>query len=117
MGLTVKQRDLMTVIFTGNADGSKLDIDQILENISYDTTKQSLQFSLRALSKKGCIQKMPKEIRRGRGRVVYALTTHGEGFFVSRRRDASIDEEIDAPDVDTDIVLPSVFLGLGVEPE
>ena len=117
MGLTTKQRSLMEVIVAGNDDGTNVDIDQILERLPYETTKESLQFSLRALVNKGCIQKMPTETRRGRARVVYAATAYGNSFFMAEHKEFSADVEIDAPDVDTAIEVPDVYLGLGVEPE
>lgn len=107
----------MTVIVTGNEDGSNVDMDQILEALPYETSKESLQFSLRALVNKDCIQKMPTETRRGRARVIYAATEHGNSYFMADHKDVSADAEIDAPDVDTEIDVPDVYLGLGVEPE
>ncbi len=117
MGLTTKQRSLMGVIVAGNDDGTHLDIDQILEALPYTTSKQSLQFSLRALVEKDCIQKMPTETRRGRARVVYAATAYGNSFFMAEHKEVSTDTEIDAPDVDTAVEVPDVYLGLGIEPE
>lgn len=69
--LTDKQMSVINVIKKGNTDGSWADIDQILERIEYTTTKESLQFSLRFLVKRGLIKKSHKEIRRGRLRIVY----------------------------------------------
>lgn len=118
MGLTTKQKALMEVIIAGNDDGSNVDIDQILERLPYETSKESLQFSLRALVTKNCIEKMPNETRRTRSRVIYGATGAGVGYFVALGGgEVSPDEEIDAPDVDTDIDLPDVYLGLGIEPE
>ena len=107
----------MEVIVVGNDDGTNVDLDQILDLLPYKTTKESLQFSLRALVEKGCIQKMPTETRRGRARVVYAATAYGNSFFMASHKDVPVDEEIDAPDVDTAIEIPDVYLGLGIEPE
>ena len=117
MGLTTKQRSLMEVIVAGNDDGTNVDIDQILERLPYETTKESLQFSLRALVNKGCIQKMPSEIRRTRRRIIYAATAFGNSFFMASHKEVPVGEEIDAPDVDTAIEIPDVYLGLGIEPE
>lgn len=107
----------MEVIVAGNDDGTNVDIDQILEALPYDTSKESLQFSLRALVNKNCIKKMPTETRRGRARVIYSATDHGNSYFMAKHKDVSADEEIDAPDVDTDVDIPDVYLGLGIEPE
>jgi DNA-binding MarR family transcriptional regulator len=66
--LTMKQVQLLTVIVKKNEDGSPVDLDEILERLSYETSKESLQFSLRALVKKGLINKLPMSIKR-RGRM------------------------------------------------
>tara|TARA_B100000749_G_C18428031_1_gene466640 strand:+ start:1067 stop:1360 length:294 start_codon:yes stop_codon:yes gene_type:complete len=55
-----KQTEIMKVIVKGNPDGSFVDIDQILERLSYTTTKPSLGFSLRSLVNKGLITRDEK---------------------------------------------------------
>lgn len=84
MSLTVKQVELLTVIAAGNGSnpdkvGAILpaDLDEILDRIRYETTKQSLQFSIRALIKHGFIEKVGLEKRRGRMRVVIKATNLG----------------------------------------
>lgn len=77
MRVTKKQIALITTIGAANDDGGFLDIDQILEKLSYVTTKQSLQFSLRALIKNGYVEKRGLETRRGQGRIVISLTKEG----------------------------------------
>lgn len=69
--LTDKQRSVLDVIKKGNSDGTNVDIDQILERIEYTTTKESLQFSLRFLIKRGLIMKVGLQLRRGKNRVIY----------------------------------------------
>lgn len=78
MHLTQKQIELIRVIGARNEDGSALDLDQILEALSYKPTKQSLQFSIRALVTHALIQKDAAEKRRGRTRTVISLTKAGE---------------------------------------
>lgn len=78
MHLTVKQIELLTVIGARNEDGGATDLDQILERLSYKPTKQSLQFSIRALITHGLIQKDAPEKRRGRTRTLISLTKTGE---------------------------------------
>lgn len=82
MILTEKQLHIMSVIMKGNDDGSFVDLDQILERIPYETTKQSIQFSIRALIERQLINKKPHEKRRGRRRVVLGPTELA--FFVMR---------------------------------
>lgn len=74
--LTAKQAELLTVIAKGNGE-EPADLDEILERIRYETTKASLQFSIRALIKHGFIEKAGTEKRRGRQRVVIKATELG----------------------------------------
>jgi DNA-binding PadR family transcriptional regulator len=76
MSLTVKQVELLTVIAKGNG-AAAADLDEILDRIRYETTKQSLQFSIRALIKHGFIEKRGTEKRRGRQRQMIAATDLG----------------------------------------
>ena len=69
--LSAKQQNIIDVIKKGNSDGSWCDLDQILDNIDYTTTKESIQFSLRFLANRGYIAKLGQEKRRGKMRVVY----------------------------------------------
>lgn len=89
MRLTEKQIEQLRVICPGNSDSSDLDIDEILERLNYQTTKQSFQFSLRALINKGLVVKGVREVRRGRERQTVSPTPLGLGYF-PRRSLASI---------------------------
>lgn len=80
MNLTTKQAALLRVIIDGDPTGP-VDIDQILVRLPYETTKQSLQFSLRAMVDKGCIEKAGQVSRRGRSRVTYIATPTGHALF------------------------------------
>lgn len=76
--ITDKQYKILVVICEGNKDlngkfESPVDLDQLLERIAYDTTKESMQFSIRALMRRGLITK-DKERRRGALRAVYYPT-------------------------------------------
>lgn len=77
MYLTQKQIQIMATIVKANPDGSYLDLDQLVENLPYRTTKESMHFSLRALIKKGLLEKKPQEVRRGRVRNIIAPTLLG----------------------------------------
>ena len=103
MHLTQKQIELLRVIGTRNEDGSAVDLDQILELLSYQTTKQSLQFSIRALIAHDLIQKDAPEKRRGRTRTVISLTEAGKAMngdakkpqaFISDEGDDDLLEEL-----------------------
>jgi DNA-binding MarR family transcriptional regulator len=80
MHLTTKQLELLRVIAAANEDGSACDLDEVIERINYETTKASIQFSIRALIKHGLIAKVGTEKRRGRQRVLIGITTAGRGF-------------------------------------
>lgn len=68
---------MLEAISLGGSDGELPDIDQILTNLSYDTTKESLQFSIRKLVEKELIEKKELEPRRGKIRRVISLTQAG----------------------------------------
>ena len=91
MKFTSKQGEIMVTILKGNPDGTALDIDQLLEALPYRTSKQSLQFSLRALIKHGMITKGEPECRRSRNRVVIASTGLGYATFGATPR-SGVDE-------------------------
>jgi DNA-binding PadR family transcriptional regulator len=75
MNLTAKQIELIRVISLASCD-----LDEILERVRYQTTKQSLQFSLRALIGHGLIEKKGPEKRRGRMRQVIQITSLGSAY-------------------------------------
>lgn len=80
MHLTAKQIELLRVINAGNGPGEPCDLDEILERVRYETSKQSLQFSIRALVAHGLIEKLPMQKRRGRQRRPIAITDLGRGY-------------------------------------
>lgn len=102
MHLTVKQIELLRIISAGNPDGSPVDLDEILERASYKPTKESLQFSIRALIGHALIEKKGTEKRRGRRRVLISATDLGKHFatpvsavpFVTSVEDDAITEEL-----------------------
>ena len=57
MTLTDKQKDIIKTLNLGYERGHLLDLDDLLEVLPYKTTKQSIQFSIRALIKKGLVEK------------------------------------------------------------
>lgn len=81
MHLTGKQLLLLKVISAGNDDGTNVDLDQLIERVEYETTKQSIQFSIRALIKHGLIEKTGTDKRRGRQRVTLGMTELGKTYF------------------------------------
>lgn len=83
MKLTKKQTEVMNVIVRGNGDGSFTDMDQCLERLSYEPSKQSFQFTVRFLVNKGLIVKHGIEKRRRRQRRVLSATTLGYSIMRS----------------------------------
>jgi len=83
--LTVKQKEVLACIIKANPDGSLRDLDQILMNIRYYSTKQSIQFVIRSLIKKGLVVKKGSENRRARRRVLLAPTLFGLEYARSLR--------------------------------
>lgn len=78
MHLTTKQIELLSTIGRRNPDGSALDLDQLIERLPYHPSKQSVQFSIRALIARGLIQKDAPEKRRSRTRTLISLTETGQ---------------------------------------
>jgi len=73
--LTTKQiQILQTIRKHWENHHEDIDIDQLLEELPYQTTKASMQFSIRALINKGMILKLHRETRRGRSRRVIKIT-------------------------------------------
>jgi len=54
-----------------------IDFDQLLDKLSWQPSKQSAQFIIRALIAKKLILKVGTEMRRGRHRVVFKPTFEG----------------------------------------
>jgi DNA-binding MarR family transcriptional regulator len=78
MHLTTKQIDFLNTVGRRNPDGGALDLDQLIERLMHKPSKQSVQFSIRALIAHGLIQKDAPEKRRGRTRTIISLTKAGE---------------------------------------
>lgn len=76
--LTDKQYKILSVLCDGNGQDEKgefvpADIDELLERLAYQTTKPSLQFSIRPLVKAKYVEKS-YEKRRGAKRVLLTPT-------------------------------------------
>jgi DNA-binding PadR family transcriptional regulator len=99
--LTTKQIQLISVVGQRNDDGSAIDLDELLERLPYQPSKQSVQFSLRALVKRGLLAKSEAtELRRGRKRRLLELTEAGKTFLGSRARSHSATSFMVAADED-----------------
>lgn len=83
--LTDKQYRIMSVIVHGDGideSGQRIPVDmsRLLDLLSYRTTRDSMQFSIRALVKNGLIGK-DTDLRRGARRVIYKPTKLGLQLF------------------------------------
>ena len=72
-----KSKELLTVITKMNEDGSTLDTDEILQSISWKTTKPALLDILRGLISKGFVERCELEFRRDAHRRCYKTTDLG----------------------------------------
>lgn len=82
MRMTTKQHFIMDLIAKAELSGSCLDIDQLIDGLEkthhWYTTKQSIQFSIRALVGHGVIEKRALSLRRSRHRVTFSITDLGK---------------------------------------
>ena len=83
--LTDKQYRIMSVIIHGDGcdeDGKRIPVDmsRLLDLLSYRTSRDSMQFSIRALVKNGLVMK-DSDLRRGARRVIYQPTKLGLQLF------------------------------------
>lgn len=81
--LSAKQTEILNVVIRGNGYDStgKLiacDLDQLITRLSYTPSKESMQFSVRAMMKRGLIYRGEHENRRGRRRVLIVPTDLGQ---------------------------------------
>ncbi len=84
-GLTKYQLETLVKLREIEAETAKLvDMDQLLLTLSWKPSKESAQFTIRALAARGFIEKMPLEFRRGRNRVCYRLTREGQAVLDPR---------------------------------
>lgn len=77
-GVTTYQLELLQRLVEIYRETGKLaDFDQLLTRLSWNPTKESAQFTIRAVIKKGFVEKTPLEYRRGRKRVCFRVTEQG----------------------------------------
>lgn len=91
--LTTKQRQVVGQIIQGDTEEAgrldekfvAIDLDRLIEVLPYRTTKQSMQFTIRALIKNGLIFKANYENRRGRQRVCFVATDLAKQIILGMR--------------------------------
>lgn len=72
--LTIRMMMILELVMKRNEDGSLKDLDQLINEVDYDVTKQAIQHTIRFLIQKRMMSKAGTERRRGRRRVVYRAT-------------------------------------------
>jgi len=87
--LTDKQIETLKVLIRGNGFNSAgtliaCDLDQLIERLSYAPSKQSIQFSIRALMKRGLVYRGEHENRRNRRRVLIVPTDLAKTIVTSK---------------------------------
>ena len=75
--LVDKQYAALRVIANSENDGQPQTLDEIISRLPYDTTKPSFQFTLRALIKRGVVEKMPRQVVNGKSRRLIRVTPLG----------------------------------------
>ncbi len=93
MNLTPKQFEMLKLVVAGNDDGSMIDLDQLIERLSYRPSKQAIQFSIRAMIKHEMIEKCGMENRRERKRVLIGPTSLGRHMHAALTRPAYMEQE------------------------
>lgn len=71
--LLEKQYSALCVI----AENSPISLDDVLLRLPYETTKQSFQFTLRALIQRGLVEKLPRQNIGGKSRRMLQITPIG----------------------------------------
>jgi hypothetical protein len=97
--ITARQMEVLWLVCKGNPDEPHAflaDLDQILERLSVRTTKEAMQFTVRALIANGLIEKAPRELRRERLRVTYQATALGLSIGKPAVSTILVSEEDDA---------------------
>ena len=89
--ITPNQSSIMNVLvdaksFHDTPLDEQVDIDELIEKVNYEVTKEAIQFTLRGLAKRNYIQKGSSLVyRRGKRRVVWALSKQGAVFMLRNR--------------------------------
>ena len=77
-GITKNQLELLHFVIDCEAGGAMADLDQIIDKMSWEPTKESIQFTIRAMVGKSFIEKSGLQSRRGRNRVCFKVSIKGK---------------------------------------
>lgn len=101
--LTKRQLEVVTVLYSASRERDSLvDLDQLLDLLSWSPSKESVQFIVRALVEKKLVAKAGIQGRRGRNRVCYRLTDDGKLILDPRSTEALSTEH------EKDLDIPSI---------
>lgn len=103
--LTPHQYEVLKIVIVGNDSKDPTlilaDLDEILERVTRKTSKQSIQFTIRALIHNGMMTKAGRLARRGRQRVTYEATDQGIAVADDRPKVAAFLEPVSDEAIDT----------------
>jgi DNA-binding MarR family transcriptional regulator len=110
VNLTQKQKAILALIVKGNPGDpstgepdTPIDFDQLIERLPYQTSKQSMHFSVRALVARGLIEKGGLEARRGRARRLISPTPlglHWAALVCPKPVPLTVEEVIDLDEIE-----------------
>lgn len=79
--ITAHQMEVLRIVIAGNVSADPglvlADLDEVLERVTKDTSKQAMQFTIRSLVHNKMIEKKDRVRRRGRLRVTFEATELG----------------------------------------
>ena len=100
MRLTKKQQEIIDLVIDGNLDEegkfqSWLDLDQIIEALSYTPSKEALQCSIKFLVRRGLVIRGDKVLRNSRWRTPIIPTAKTMALFRgSQSKDYVVEDDI-----------------------
>jgi hypothetical protein len=77
LSLTEKAIEALRVISNAENNGMPIDLDTVLSRLAFHPTKQAFQFTLRALIKRGLVEKVGTAVIRGKRRRLLKITMLG----------------------------------------
>ena len=88
---------LVGILKVSRETNQNVDLDELIESLTPTPTKEAIQFVIRALIKKGFIEKLEPELRRKRKRICYKLTEEGLISLDPTRRKVLEQRKVEVP--------------------
>nr|DAS20072.1 MAG TPA: Transcriptional regulator, MarR/EmrR family, emrR, transcriptional regulator, DNA-binding [Caudoviricetes sp.] len=73
----IQPKQFQALVTIANTDGEPMTLDEVLAKLPYETTKQSFQFTLRSLIKRGLVEKLNRSVVNKKSRRVLRITPLG----------------------------------------